>query len=441
MDRSQSGGNPLGGRIWTDKHEWAKWRAETCKTAGTFKQFEVLQLLERIGKRLPPTESGARWTDPLIAHYRLLVLYTQEQDWHESKPIVWLSVAETARKLNIEPRQVNRNENQLMELGVLTWSDSPNHKRFGSRDRDGSIIRACGVNLMPSVNMAKDLRQFEYEIEQSDKLRKTNKDNLMTERRAIKSRLYYLFDAGLKSHIEDIADQITKIINDIRVTSKTTIKEIQNWLNAIKEKRQDLEDRLKSQVSGVQGQNMTSKVDLKDCQGRHESPAQIIQRKSERIEDTSTVNDVSGELPDENGTLPSRQCQSEKRRSRDVDQRQKGTCNGLSNINWRSFTDSMHQRVQDKMPDNMDKHQLSEIAINLKNTIGISDHAWGAACQAFGDRQTTAIVILMIATKYYSGTVKNPGGYLRGITDKQRDGRFKIWSMIIGLNKLRPQGG
>ena len=430
MDGSQSGGNPLGGRIWTDLHEWAKWRAETSKTAGTFKKFETLQLLERVGKRLPATKSGARWTDALIAHYRLLVMYTQEQDWHESKPIVWLSVAETARKLNIEPRQVNRNENQLMELGVLTWSDSPNHKRFGSRDRDGSIIRACGVNLMPSVNMSEGLKQFEREIKHSDNLRKTNKDNLTTERRAIKSRLYYLFDAGLKNQIEDIAEQIIKIIDGIRVTSKTTIKEIQNWINTLKEKRQALENRLKSQDSGVQDQNMTSKVDLKDCQGRHESPPLIIQNQSERIEDTSTVDDVSGDP----------QCQSEVRRSRGEMQLRGEPCSDVfTNIDWGDFRNSMHPIVLETMPDKMDRHQISEMAISLKNAIGISDNAWGLACQAFGNRDTTALVVFMIATKYYAGIVEKPGGYLREITKRQRAGQFKVWSMIIGLNKLQLQ--
>ena len=431
---------PHGGRIITDLHIKSDYDAKNSKAPTIFNQYEILQMLERVGKRLPPGESGAIWTDALIAHYRLLVRYTQDQDWYAGNPIVWLSVAETARKLDITPKQVNRNENQLMRLGVLAWSDSSNHKRYGSRDNDGNIIHAYGVNLMPSVNLIKTLEQFEIEIDRHDNQRRNKKSELATLRRSCKGRIHYLLNEGLKAQIKQVANQIFDIINDIRVTSKTTIEQIQKWIDSLKTKQGDLETAVNPQISGVECPNKLPKQVVKDPQGELGSPPQRIQKNSPRVKEQRNTACVSGELPDENGTLPNRQCQSTKRRSRDVDQRQASICKHLSDIEaWGDFRYVMHQRVIDLIPDYFDTDQLIKSAMTIKKQIGISNYAWNKACEAFGDPQTAAVVVFMIATKHYAGIVERPGGYLTELVTRENMGTFKIWGMLKGLGKLREE--
>ncbi len=114
-----------------------------------FDRFEAINHLKQIGTKLPHKAGKPKWTNALIRHMEMLICTTQERDWTDRKPIVWLSVEGTAHRLGIGRNQVNHNEKMLFQLGALTWTDSGNYKRFGKRDERGRIITAYGVILHP----------------------------------------------------------------------------------------------------------------------------------------------------------------------------------------------------------------------------------------------------------------------------------------------------
>ena len=108
-------------------------------------RFAIIRLLERVGGQIGITAS-------LLHHMRLLVRMTEPQDWRRgARPLVWLSVQETAHELRISPSQVSRNETRLMELGVLAFKDSANYRRLGRRESGGDrrILFAYGIDLSP----------------------------------------------------------------------------------------------------------------------------------------------------------------------------------------------------------------------------------------------------------------------------------------------------
>lgn len=91
----------------------------------------------------------------------LLLDFSRPQGWQPgAQPIVWLSVKETAWRLGVLTSQVRRNEKTLHGLGALAWKDSPNHRRFGSRDATGQIVEAYGVNPAPAVALLPELRRL-----------------------------------------------------------------------------------------------------------------------------------------------------------------------------------------------------------------------------------------------------------------------------------------
>ena len=105
-----------------------------------------------------PTIQG--WSNRLISHLRLLISHTQPQDWeHGARPIVWLTVSETADIMGLSAGQVRRNQNSLMRLGAVAFRDSPNHRRFGERD-DGRIIDAYGIDLSPLATLLPELTEL-----------------------------------------------------------------------------------------------------------------------------------------------------------------------------------------------------------------------------------------------------------------------------------------
>ena len=134
---------PTGTRIITKTHKMAEMLGRLFDPDPDFDRFEAVRILKRIGTRLPD-----RWSPMLIAHIELLVSFTQDRDWHDGRPVVWLSVEKTAQLLGISPSQVNYNERQMLRLVAITFHDSGNHKRHGHRCPDtGRILEAHGVDL------------------------------------------------------------------------------------------------------------------------------------------------------------------------------------------------------------------------------------------------------------------------------------------------------
>ena len=136
--------NPTGGRELSPAHRRAVALADDfAGLPDGVGRYEVIRLLRRVG-------AAFNWTHPLIAHLDLLIGYTREADWAPGgRPIVWLSVLETATKLRIKDRQARRKEHQMMELGALAFRDSSNYRRSGRRDSDGNVVEAFGVDLSP----------------------------------------------------------------------------------------------------------------------------------------------------------------------------------------------------------------------------------------------------------------------------------------------------
>jgi replication initiation protein RepC len=66
----------------------------------------------------------------------------------------------------------------------------------------------------------------------------------------------------------------------------------------------------------------------------------------------------------------------------------------------------------------------------LRQQLSISRSAWIDACQAMG-RYQAAIAIALIAAK--GETIHSPGGYLRGMTGRARNGELHLSNSFWGL--------
>src|SRR5919112_5241109 len=79
-----------------------------------------------------------------------LFRFTQPQDWHkDSRPIVWPSARMQQEALGLSPTQAKAINRRLIELGLISMKDSPNGKRYGTRDPKGRIVEAYGFDLSP----------------------------------------------------------------------------------------------------------------------------------------------------------------------------------------------------------------------------------------------------------------------------------------------------
>lgn len=75
---------------------------------------------------------------------------------------------------------------------------------------------------------------------------------------------------------------------------------------------------------------------------------------------------------------------------------------------------------------------ISEAAYEIRSHLGISQHAYGQACQVLG-RAGAATVIAVISAKHQMGSVKSPGGLLRHMVEAHRDGTLRLDRTLFGL--------
>jgi replication initiation protein RepC len=73
---------------------------------------------------------------------------------------------------------------------------------------------------------------------------------------------------------------------------------------------------------------------------------------------------------------------------------------------------------------------IVEAANALRQQLGISRSAWIDACQAMG-RYQAATAVAVIAAK--RETIRSPGGYLRGMIGRARDGELHLSNSLWGL--------
>jgi replication initiation protein RepC len=81
---------------------------------------------------------------------------------------------------------------------------------------------------------------------------------------------------------------------------------------------------------------------------------------------------------------------------------------------------------------------IVEAADGLRQHLGISRPAWIDACQAMG-RYQAATAVAAIAAK--GKTIRSPGGYLRGMIGRARNGELHLSNSLRGLARRERSPG
>jgi len=74
------------------------------------------------------------------------------------------------------------------------------------------------------------------------------------------------------------------------------------------------------------------------------------------------------------------------------------------------------------------------VAELVRPMLGISPSAWREAQEALGE-QHAAITLAAIYER--ADQIGSPGGYLRSLTDRAKDGKFSTWPMIMALLRAK----
>jgi replication initiation protein RepC len=107
-------------------------------------RIQALQVAKRFASAVGLKAAKIALIDQLFA-------FSKAADWSdtETTPLVWPSNELLARRLGIKVSTLKYHLAGLVEVGLICYSDHPTYQRRGRRSEDGHIVEAYGINLSP----------------------------------------------------------------------------------------------------------------------------------------------------------------------------------------------------------------------------------------------------------------------------------------------------
>lgn len=361
--------------------------------------------------------AGAR----MVRLIDLLFAWTRPQDWEEGRqPLVWPSNERLAEELGVEIRQVQNLLRRAIVLRLIVTKDSPNGHRGGARGDDGHIRWGYGFDLRP---IGARMAEFIEIAERADALRQERKElrrRLTIARKAVAQLAQTALDEGLEgcNWLEEVEtarmivdhartvqepDALARLVQQLELRKRRVHAAFISANECGREAPQAVDELMDIAPTGAE--NCT----------RYTTTTQLQPAKAE------IGIGLASERSREGGALPSPESKVEADLDKygiDVDFIGKAA----EAICWEL---DLRQRTW---------RDLIEIAEHQAACLFINNHTWREACRIMG-RRGAAAAMIAVAQKDLDGQVKNPGAYLRGMTQKATIGELHLGRTFHGLRE------
>lgn len=336
----------------------------------------------------------------------------------ESNLVVFPSNRELSMRAHgMAPVTLRRHLAALVEAGLIIRRDSPNGKRYVRRDQEGNVKTAFGFDLTPLVVREGEFEQLAAKLRAEDLAKRLLRERVSLHRRDIAKMIIFAQEQALSGPWDAITERFVPLARPLlRSFDRLGLEALAAALDDL---RLDVEKLLeihanfsKSNASDVQNerhiqnQNPDSSTELepgfrKDHGANPDdswSPVTVAEP------DKDTDIDLPRSDPDRKPPL-------------------RAFPLGLILKACPDIADYALKGI-DSWPD------LVQTANLVRVTLGISPDAWNQAMETFGANEA-AIVVAAILQK--GETIASPGGYLRALTDKARNGTFSSGPLLMSL--------
>ncbi len=339
----------------------------------------------------------------------LLTFYPENELSEETGFVVWPSNEQLIARANgMSPATLRRHLAVLVDCGLIIRRDSPNGKRFARKGRGGQVEQAYGFDLSPLVARAAEFEAMAARIAEERLALKCARERLTLLRRDIAK----MIEAGLDERVPGDWARMSRVYRTIldrlpRLPDLATAEDICDDLALLREEvRETLEFHVNShKTSANESHSERHKQNSNpDSQFESEYGSRNKSEASGNAGETDNLHNLAKrELP---LALVLDACEA----WRDL-------AKGGSIRNWRDFL---------------------AIAETARSMLGVSPSAWREAAEVMGDKQAA----ITLAAIYQRGeAVVSPGGYLRNLTERARDGQFSVWPMVMALLRARIEAG
>ena len=380
----------------------------------------------RVAKKVAPA-LGLKGTT--IALIDILFAFSKSQDWttQDVVPVVWPSNDVLSERLGVEVWAVRYHLRQLVEAGLIAYSDSPTYRRWGRRDEGGVIVEAYGINLSPIAVRFAELTELVGAAEAEAAEKKDLRNRFTVVRKEVESLIASAHRRGLSGDWGHARARL----DVIREKRCRDIGGLEGKLADLEVLQSDLEDMWDQAVEGsVESINLTT------------TPVGIPLHTT-TVQHSDSVNSRPefgvGHSPDKSDTKAAygRRAQQGKpvRNSGAVQHKNTLPLDDDDDIRILSMplVQSACPDLEDMVPGTLGNWaSLRNSGPDLCVAANINPQVWHEACDVLGpDRAIAAVAVTVQKAK--TGLVDNPGGYLRTLVQRGQDGRLHISRSLFAM--------
>jgi replication initiation protein RepC len=375
--------------------------------------------------------------DRAIAVLHALLSFHQETALTAGDPLIVFPSNEKlcSRAHGIAPATLRRHLAALVEAGIVIRRDSPNGKRYARRGVDGEVSLAFGFELTPLVARAEEFEALAAEVQAERRALRLARERITLARRDITKMILlgmeealpgdwaglqgqYLALVGRLKRSSDLVE-LEAIAVDLEDFSAEILKHLELFTNSTNSSANESHSKRHKQ---------NSKPDL------HESePAFEKDRSDER--ETNPLNATFATKGESSEDIHA----SSTALATDKSRPSLGTPLPMVLEACPDILDYIPRREgQGSSPPSW--AEFLKAAELVRAMLGISPDAWRDAVETMGQADAS-IVVAAILQK--GDEVRFPGGYLRALTEKKRDGQFSVGPILMALigTKLKAMRG
>jgi replication initiation protein RepC len=319
--------------------------------------------------------------------------------------IVWPSNENLMARANgMPPTTLRRHLSNLVDCGIIIRRDSPNGKRFARKGRGGEIEQAYGFDLSPIVARADEYMSLAEVVQHEKTAFRVVKERLTILRRDIVKMIATALEERVPGSWGRVQDTYQAIVGRIpRTAPRQLLEDVAGDMEVLwREIREALESFAKTQNPDANESRFGRHIQNSNPESKSESE-QRFREKNEAGGSAAETDNVR--------TLPRRELPLSI------------VLDACPNMLWVT-KDGQIQHWQD----------LLAAADVVRPILRISPSAWIDAKETLGLQQA-AITLAAIYQK--CDEIKSPGGYLRSLTDRAKNGQFSVWPMIMALLRLK----
>lgn len=383
--------------------------------------------LKRVGAHI-----GLKAGDMLLLD--TLGAFTQAQDWEKGqRPIVWASNAYLIEQTGFSLSALKRHARRLAEIGVISFQDSPNGKRWGRRNADGRIVEAYGFDLSPLSARVEEFEDLQAELQAERERCQRLKRQITVARRMIRARI----EAAVSDALRGPWTQFTGLFEELldRLPRRHQASEqLERLLTWFKELQERVEVAYLKATGAIIPVDRTVDKEAEIMRSTQEmNPREVISEPHILI--TNQLNPVISNYSEKEeaaSAVPNARPEDQVDRELEdwvAEVRKKRTALDLPTI--MQACPELASWVRNMGGFLKDWNDLHRVAGQLRPMIGISEHAWNVAQDRMGTQVATAAFALVFE-KHSSGEVASPGGYLLGMVEKAVAGELHLERSFYG---------